>query len=475
MTVPPRLRQALAGAGARRDVLAGITVTAYLVPQVMAYAELAGLPGRRRAVGVGRRPGGVRRARQLAAAVRRPGVDHCTDDGGGSGRDRRRPVGPGGGAGDSWSRGLPAGVGGRALAAGRSALPTGAGRLHGRHRGGAWSSRSWASWPAPTRPATSPGRAGCCSTSTRCTCPRWSSGLVTLAVMLTGSALWPRAPMALVGMVGATIAVGRARPAGPRSGGDRARPVRAAHPLDPRHQRRRAGRARAGRAGGGVRRLLRQHPRRPRVRDPAGREDRRPSRAAGPGRLQPRCGGPARHAGEQLGQPHRDLRRDGRPDPAGRAGHRPRHHPRDPPPGTGAGPLPPSRTRRGRGLRRDPARRRPRVPPDRALPPQRAADRGRDHDGRGGGRGAAGRADRDRPVAARPAPSGGPAPRRGRGLRPRPGRHARRRRLPRARRSFPGWSSTATTPRCSSRTPTTSSPGPWPRSTPRGCRCGGSC
>jgi hypothetical protein len=28
----------------RADVLAGITVTAYLVPQVMAYAELAGLP-----------------------------------------------------------------------------------------------------------------------------------------------------------------------------------------------------------------------------------------------------------------------------------------------------------------------------------------------------------------------------------------------------------------------------------------------
>ena len=28
----------------RGDALAGITVTAYLVPQVMAYAELAGLP-----------------------------------------------------------------------------------------------------------------------------------------------------------------------------------------------------------------------------------------------------------------------------------------------------------------------------------------------------------------------------------------------------------------------------------------------
>src|SRR3954451_15691688 len=28
----------------RRDLLAGVTVTAYLVPQVMAYAEVAGLP-----------------------------------------------------------------------------------------------------------------------------------------------------------------------------------------------------------------------------------------------------------------------------------------------------------------------------------------------------------------------------------------------------------------------------------------------
>ena len=28
----------------RGDLLAGVTVTAYLIPQVMAYAELAGLP-----------------------------------------------------------------------------------------------------------------------------------------------------------------------------------------------------------------------------------------------------------------------------------------------------------------------------------------------------------------------------------------------------------------------------------------------
>ena len=30
----------------RGDLLAGVTVTAYLIPQVMAYAELAGLPPR---------------------------------------------------------------------------------------------------------------------------------------------------------------------------------------------------------------------------------------------------------------------------------------------------------------------------------------------------------------------------------------------------------------------------------------------
>ena len=56
------------------------------------------------------------------------------------------------------------------------------------------------------------------------------------------------------------------------------------------------------------------------------------------------------------------------------------------------------------------------------------------------------------------APSGGPAPRRGRGAGPRPGGDARRRRLRRAPWSCPACSSTATTPRSSSPTPTTSCP-----------------
>ena len=53
----------------RGDVLAGVTVAAYLVPQVMAYAELAGLPAGGRPVGDHRPLLGLRRARLLAAAV----------------------------------------------------------------------------------------------------------------------------------------------------------------------------------------------------------------------------------------------------------------------------------------------------------------------------------------------------------------------------------------------------------------------
>ena len=73
----------------RTDLLAGITVTAYLVPQVMAYATVAGLPP---VVGLGRSspPAGVRPVRILAAHVDRTRVDHRTDVGGDG-----RTVGPG--------------------------------------------------------------------------------------------------------------------------------------------------------------------------------------------------------------------------------------------------------------------------------------------------------------------------------------------------------------------------------------------
>ena len=73
----------------RGDVLAGVTVAAYLVPQVMAYAEVAGLPRGRRALG------GVGALLVyavlglVASALGRAGVDHGADDGRG-----RRALGP---------------------------------------------------------------------------------------------------------------------------------------------------------------------------------------------------------------------------------------------------------------------------------------------------------------------------------------------------------------------------------------------
>ena len=53
----------------RGDVLAGVTVAAYLIPQVMAYAEIAGLPPVGRAVGDHGAAGGLCRvgsSRQLS-------------------------------------------------------------------------------------------------------------------------------------------------------------------------------------------------------------------------------------------------------------------------------------------------------------------------------------------------------------------------------------------------------------------------
>jgi len=65
----------------RGDLLAGITVAAYLVPQIMAYAVVAGLPpvtGLWATIGP---LGGLRGAGELPTALRRPRVDHGADDG----------------------------------------------------------------------------------------------------------------------------------------------------------------------------------------------------------------------------------------------------------------------------------------------------------------------------------------------------------------------------------------------------------
>ena len=55
----------------RPDLLAGTGVAAYLIPQVMAYAEVAGLPADRRPVGDQRRAAVLRTARLVAAALGR--------------------------------------------------------------------------------------------------------------------------------------------------------------------------------------------------------------------------------------------------------------------------------------------------------------------------------------------------------------------------------------------------------------------
>ena len=76
----------------RGDVLAGVTITAYLIPQVMAYAEVAGLPA---VVGLWASVGALVAYAALGSSTQLsvgPGVDHRADDGG---RPRRWPPPPG--------------------------------------------------------------------------------------------------------------------------------------------------------------------------------------------------------------------------------------------------------------------------------------------------------------------------------------------------------------------------------------------
>ena len=122
----------------RGDLLAGMTVAAYLVPQVMAYAEVAGLPavaglwavvapltlyallGTSRQLSVGPESS---TALMTAAAV---GALVAS----GNPTLRRDRCGPGHGG----RRGLPARLGGPAWVPGHLVVPTGADRVHGRNR-----------------------------------------------------------------------------------------------------------------------------------------------------------------------------------------------------------------------------------------------------------------------------------------------------------------------------------------------------
>ncbi len=206
MTVPPRLRQALAGAGARRDLLAGITVTAYLVPQVMAYAELAGLPA---AAGlwasVGALPvyAGLGSSPQLSVGPESTTALMTAAALGATGVAR-------------WDQAVALGflvavVCVLGWAAGLSRLAALLSRpvLVGYMAGIAvvLVLSQLAKLAGADAPGDITGPGWLLQHLDEVHVPTLVVGLVTLAVMLTGSALWPRAPMALVGMVGATIAV----------------------------------------------------------------------------------------------------------------------------------------------------------------------------------------------------------------------------------------------------------------------------
>ena len=74
----------------RGDLLAGVTVAAYLIPQVMAYAEVAGLPAIS-GLWAAAAPLVVYAVLGLISpTLRRPGVQHRTDDRGGGHRTDRR-------------------------------------------------------------------------------------------------------------------------------------------------------------------------------------------------------------------------------------------------------------------------------------------------------------------------------------------------------------------------------------------------
>jgi SulP family sulfate permease len=206
MTVPPRLRRALAGAGARRDLLAGITVTAYLVPQVMAYAELAGLPA---AAGLWASVGAL----LVYAAL---------------GSSPQLSVGP------ESTTALMAAAALTATGAARwdqavalailVALVCVAGWAAGLSQLAALLSRpvlvgymagiavvlvlsQLAKLAGADAPGDITGPGWLLRHLDEVHVPTLVVGMVTLTVMLVGSALWPRAPMALIGMVASTIAV----------------------------------------------------------------------------------------------------------------------------------------------------------------------------------------------------------------------------------------------------------------------------
>lgn len=195
----------------RGDVVAGITVTAYLVPQVMAYADLAGLPA---ATGLWAAVGAL-------TAYALVGSSPSLSAGPESTTALMTAAALGSAGASSGRSGDLAVVLALAVAAlcvlgwlgHLSALAQMLSRpvLVGYMAGIAAimvMSQLGKMIGAPATADSFVGQARDLGTHLGAVHgPTLAVGLVTLAVMLAGSARWPRAPMALVGMLGATAAV----------------------------------------------------------------------------------------------------------------------------------------------------------------------------------------------------------------------------------------------------------------------------
>jgi SulP family sulfate permease len=195
----------------RGDVIAGVTVTAYLVPQVMAYADLAGLPastGLWAAVGaltayalIGTSPSlsaGPESTTALMTAAALGSVGASTGD-----------------AGDL-AVALAFAVAGLCLLGWLGHLsvlsqmlsrPVLVGYMAGIAALMVMSQLGKLVGVATTGNSFLTQARGFLGRLDDVHVPTLVVGLATLAVMLVGAALWPRAPMALVGMLGATAAV----------------------------------------------------------------------------------------------------------------------------------------------------------------------------------------------------------------------------------------------------------------------------
>jgi SulP family sulfate permease len=195
----------------RGDVVAGITVTAYLVPQVMAYADLAGLPA---STGLWAAVGGL-------TAYALIGTSPCLSAGPESTTALMTAAALGAVAGspdqvDDLAVTLAFAVAALCLLGWLGHLsalaqmlsrPVLVGYMAGIAAIMVMSQLGKLMGVATTGSTFVSEARGLAGRLEDVHLPTLTVGLATLVVMLAGSALWPRAPMALVGMLGATSAV----------------------------------------------------------------------------------------------------------------------------------------------------------------------------------------------------------------------------------------------------------------------------